>query len=576
MAGRAACDVALERDVAMTMRDGTALRADIYTPVGAGPYPVLLMRTPYDKSVAEFESLLHPEWYARQGFIVVTQDVRGCFASDGEFEPFVHEFDDGVDTIKQCAALPTSNGKVGMYGFSYPGTTQLFPATRGPEALKAIAPAFTNDGVYEDWCYKNGAFQQCLSQVWAAGLAIAVAFRKGVPADWRPAFKAFAGLPGEYDHLPLTDHPSLPRDFAPFYYEWLDHPTFDDYWQRWHLGDRYGDITIPALHLVGWYDLFIEGTIRNYQGLLASGGSALARNNQKLVVGPWYHQPWAPAMGELDFGDAARARLDELMVRWYDHWLKGEDNGIMDEPRVSLFVMGANRWREADSFPLPETNFTRYHLHSGGRANSLNGDGALSTEEPGNELCDIFVCNPFWEVPSLGGKGGGPASIAPMGPADQRPVEARPDVLVYTTEVLSGDVEVTGPVDIELYASSSADDTDFTVKLVDVYPDGRAINLCDSILRASFREGNEAPTPIEPDAVNRYAFRVGHTSNLFAAGHRIRLEVSSMNFPLYERTLNHFRTTRDGRYEDGQTATQKVFHDAARPSRLILPIIPDP
>lgn len=281
-------------------------------------------------------------------------------------------------------------------------------------------------------------------------------------------------------------------------------------------------------------------------------------------------------MGALDFGDEARARLDDLMVRWYDHWLKGEENGIMNEPRISLFVMGANRWRETDSFPLPETRFTRYYLHSGGRANSLNGDGALSSEEPGDELSDIYVCNPFWEVPSLGGKGGGPPSIAPMGPADQRPVEARPDVLVYTTDVLTHDVELTGPVEIELYASSSADDTDFAVKLIDVHPDGRAINLCDSIMRASFRDGNEAPAPIEPDTVYRYGFRLGHTSNMFAKGHRIRLEVSSTNFPLYERTLNHFRVTRDGRYEDGRNATQKVFHDATRPSCLILPVIPSP
>lgn len=219
MGGRAACEVTLERDVAMTMRDGAKLRADIYTPVGSGPYPVLLMRSPYDKSVSEFESLLPPEWYARQGFILVIQDVRGCFESEGDFEPFAHEFDDGVDTIEHCARLAKANGTVGMYGFSYPGTTQLFAATRAPEALKAIAPAFTNDGIYEDWCYKNGAFQQCLSQVWATGLAIAEAFRRGEPADWRPAFKAFGGLPAEYDHLPLTDHPSLPRRFAPFYYE---------------------------------------------------------------------------------------------------------------------------------------------------------------------------------------------------------------------------------------------------------------------------------------------------------------------------------------------------------------------
>ncbi len=567
-------EVEVERDVAMRMRDGVDLLADIYTPAGEGPFPVLLLRSPYDKSTSEYFSLLHPEWYARHGFIVVTQDTRGCYASGGRFEPFHHETADGVDTIAQCAALPKSSGKVGMYGFSYPGLTQLFPATQRPPALAAIAPTLTCDGLYQDWMHRNGVLQLAFVQTWAAALAIPEAFRHGGEADIRPALKALNAIAADYDHLPLTTHPGLGERFAPFYKEWLSHPTFDDYWRQWHLADRYGDIAVPAIHIGGWYDIFVEGTIRNFVGLSRGAATPEARAAQKLVIGPWYHQPWGPIMAQTNFGPEGATRVDETVLRWYEHWLMGVDNGIMREPRVSLFMMGANRWRHADAFPLPESRYESWYLHSGGRANSLSGDGVLDRTAPGDEHCDIYVCDPLYPVASLGGRSCCPAELAPMGPMDQRPVEMRPDVLVYTSGQLAEDLEVTGPVDIVLYASSTADDTDFAAKLVDVFPDGRAINLVDGILRASFRDSLSDPTPIEPGRINRYAFRIGHTCNLFRPGHRIRLEIAGTNFPLYERTLNHFRRDRDGGYRDARTATQKVFHDSMRPSYLVLSVIP--
>lgn len=565
--------VEVARDVAMAMRDGTRLLADIYTPAGPGPFPVLLMRSPYDKSTSEYFSLLHPEWYARHGLIVVSQDVRGCFASEGAFNPFHGEAEDGVDTIRHCAALPKANGRVGMYGFSYPGIVQLMAAIHLPAGLAAIAPAFTCDGTYADWTYKNGVLQLAFAQSWASALAVPEAFRRGDDADIARALGAAGAIAGSYGHLPIDDHPLIDRRFAPFYYDWLAHPRHDDYWRPFDIAGRYGEIDIPALHLGGWYDIFVEGTIRNFQGLRAGARTPAARAAQRLVIGPWYHQPWSRMTGDLDFGAAGRNHTDELIVRWYRKWLAGADDGIGSEPPVHVYVMGAERWRADADFPPPGIRPARLHLRGGGRANAIDGDGRLDAEAPGDEPCDLYIVDPLAPVPSAGGRSCCPAELAPMGPRDQRAVEARPDVLVYTGPVLERDLEIVGPVDVVLYAAATSDDTDFAVKLVDVHPCGRAINLVDGILRASHRETGVPPSPIEPDRVYRYAFRVGHTAALFKAGHRVRLEVAGTNFPQYERTLNHFRVDRHGGYRDARTATVRLFHDADRPSHVVLPVV---
>ncbi|MEE8171588.1 MAG: CocE/NonD family hydrolase, partial [Alphaproteobacteria bacterium] len=459
-------EVGVETGVAMKMRDGIELQADVYTPKESGEYPVLLLRLPYDKTVALVEGLMHPEWYARHGYIVVSQDTRGRGAAGGDFRPFHDECNDGVDTIKACAKLAKSNGKVGTYGFSYSGQTQLLPAVKRPKGFTTMVPAFTSDGVYDDWTFKNGALHQAFVQSWAAYLAINETFRKGKPTDVRPAIQRLTGICATYDHLPLTNHPDLPKKFNSFYYEWLKHPTYDAYWKKWQTSDRYGEIDVPALHIGGWYDIFVEGNIRNFLGLREGAKTDEARAGQKLVIGPWYHMPWTQAMGEMDFGREARNHTDELMLRWFDHWLRGADNGIMEEPRVSVFVMGANKWRQADEWPFKNTKFTKFYMHSGGRANSLNGDGSLSRQEPGEEPHDIYVSNPNYPVQSLGGRSCCIAALSPMGPMDQRPVETRNDVLVFSSARLAQDVAVIGPVEATLYASSSADDTDFTVKLV--------------------------------------------------------------------------------------------------------------
>jgi len=567
-------EIGVEIGVAMKMRDGVELSADVYTPKEDGDYPVLLIRLPYDKTVAEGQALMHPEWYARHGYIVVSQDVRGRGASGGDFRPFHDETNDGVDTIKACVKLKKSNGQVGMYGFSYPGQTQLLPAAKRPKGFATMVPALTSDGVYDDWTYKNGVLHQAFVQSWSAYLAINEVFRKGKPNEVRGIIQNLTAVCGSHDHLPLTNHPNLPKKYNSFYHEWLKHPTYDAYWKKWQTADRYGEIDVPALHIGGWYDIFVEGTIRNYIGLRDGAKTEEARAGQKLVIGPWYHMPWTQAMGEMDFGREARNHTDELMIRWFDHWLRGEANGIMEDPPVSVFVLGANKWRQADQWPLKATKFTKFFMHSGGRANSLNGDGRLSRREPGDEPHDIYVHDPHYPVQSMGGRSCCIAALTPMGPQDQRPVETRNDVLVFTTAPLAQDLAVIGPVDAVLYASSTADDTDFTVKLVDVYPDGRAINVVDAIQRASHRDGSEKPTAIKPNEIYEYKFRVGSTAIRFSKGHRIRIEIASSNFPTFERNLNKFRKKMDGGYYDGFVATQRFFHDSEHPSHVVLPLVP--
>lgn len=566
--------VEVAREVAMTMRDGVRLMADVYTPTGPGPYPVLLMRSPYDKTTSEYFSILHPEWYARQGLIVVSQDVRGCFTSEGTFNPFHGEAEDGVDTIAACRRLPKANGRVGMYGFSYPGIVQLMAAIHRPDGLAAIAPSFTCDGTYADWTYRHGVLQLAFAQSWASALAVPEAFRRGSDSDIATALNAAGAIAGSYGHLPLDDHPLIDRRFAPFYYDWLAHPLHDGFWRPFDIAGRYGEIDIPALHLGGWYDIFVDGTIRNFQGLRAGARSAAARVAQRLVIGPWYHQPWSRATGDLDFGPSGRNRTDELVVRWYRRWLADDDDGIGSEPASNVYVMGADRWRTDDDFPPKDMWPTRLYLRGGGRANAIDGDGLLEAAAPGaDEPHDIYVVDPFAPVPSAGGRSCCPAELAPMGPRDQRAIEARPDVLVFTGAVLERDLEIVGPVDVVLHASATTDDTDFAVKLVDVHPCGRAINLVDGILRASHREPSAAPTPIEPDRVYRYAFRVGNTAARFRAGHRVRVEIAGTNFPLYERTLNAFRADRHGGYRDARAASVRLFHDAGRPSHVTLPVV---
>jgi putative CocE/NonD family hydrolase len=511
-----------------------------------------------------------------RGYAVVIQDVRGRHASDGEWYPYVNEARDGYDTIDWIASQPWSDGAVGMFGISYHGATQWLAATEAHPALKAIVPGVTADSYYDSWTYLGGVFQLFWISGWASGFVLDdFAPRserhpeaRALLREWRRDPFAIA------NHLPLGDMPAL-REVCDYYYDWLEHPTYDDYWKSFAPREKYDRITVPALNQGGWYDGFIRATLRNYEDIQEQGGSELARSQQHLVVGPWLHQALPePSAGNGYFGPSASgAAIDwhGMQIAWFDRWLRGEDNGVDTDPSAYLFVMGANEWRAEEAWPPPDAETMTLFLRSGGRANSLNGDGELSADPPAvSESPDHFLYNPANPVPTKGGAHlGGVPTLFQVGVQDQRGVESRGDVLVYTSDPLERDTEVTGYVTLDLWAATTAEDTDWTGKLVDVHPDGRTLNVCDGILRASYRDSLETPSLVKSGEICQLRVEVGPTAMLFRKGHRIRLEVSSSNFPAYAR---HTGSPHDQSAEM-TPATQTVLHDADHPSALQLPVL---
>ncbi|MWK35222.1 CocE/NonD family hydrolase [Actinomadura sp. J1-007] len=561
------------------MRDGTVLRSNVFTPKGEGDFPVILMRLPYNKEGAEDFLYDKPTRYAAACYVVVVQDVRGQYKSDGTFYPFRDEATDGYDTIEWAARLPHANGKVGMYGFSYPGLTQWMPATLRPPHLTTIVPAFTSSDYYDGWTYEGGALYQSFTQSWplmylangAVGkLPDGAEIRKQMGQASRELFSKW------YWSLPLNEFPPLyPKDkrIAPYYYDWVKHPSNDAYWKRWSIRTRYPQVTVPSLNLGSWYDIFLDGTAENLAGMQAKGGSETARKGSKLLLGPWTHGGSGRNVGAVDFGPNAVLDVPALHLRWFDHWLKGKPNGVDKDPAVKVFVMGANKWRTAPTWPIPGTVNTKYYLHSAGGANTLTGDGTLSTSPPaaGETATDRYRYDPDDPVPSFGGRF--QASV-PGGPHDQRLIEQRPDVLVYSTPPLAKDTEATGPISVTLYASSTARDTDWTAKLTDVSPDGTSMLIQHGVQRARYRTSLERPSLIKPGEIYKYTIKVWPTGNVFKAGHRIRLEISSSNFPMYDRNPNTGH--RFGTDAETRVAGQTIYHDADHPSSIELPIIPKP
>lgn len=561
----------IERGVTMKTRDGVTLRADIYRPGADGSYPVLLQRTPYDKNNAADFALQA----AARGYIVVVQDVRGRYTSDGEWYPFKHEVEDGYDTVEWAASLPGSNGTVGMFGGSYVGATQMLAAMAHPPHLKGICPVVTASNYHENWTYQGGAFEQWFNESWSSGLA-----QDTMNRTIRAATNA-----RQADHvLPLKQFPvfnlgniaggaALTQSLAPYYLDWLAHPTYDAYWKQWAIDENYAQIQVPALTVAAWYDIFQGGSIRNYEGLRDRAGNEEARKQQRLLVTVGGHAGVGQKIGAVDFGPAA-AEFNEgtITLDWYDFLFKGEENQFShDDKPVRIFVMGDNEWRDEAEWPLKRAAETKYYLHSAGKANTLAGDGALTTTAPKTEAADSYVYNPANPVPTVGGPlccDG--AHLAP-GPQDQNEVEVRKDVLVYTTAPLESDVEVTGPVTLDLFAKSSAVDTDFTAKLVDVSPEGFARNLTEGILRARFRESTATAKPLQPGKPVELHVDLWSTSNVFKKGHRIRLEVSSSNFPRFDRNLNTGKSAAEE--TKLATATNAVLHDAEHPSALVLPVV---
>ena len=573
--------IQVEFDVPVPMRDGVRLFADVYRPAGGGAHPVLLQRTPYDKSSPGAASgRLDAVRAARSGYAVVVQDVRGRYRSEGEFYPFANESRDGCDTVEWAAAQAWSTGRVGMYGGSYVGATQWLAALARPPHLAAIAPSVTSHDYYEGWTYQGGALQLNFTLSWALSLVL---FNAGhLARRFGDLGTEVARLTRALDHfdetarcLPPEAAPALARrELAPYWHDWLAHPGNDDYWRRWNIESRHHTLDLPALHCGGWYDVFLGGTLRNFTGMRENAASETARAGQRLIVGPWYHDRPDSRIGEVDFGVGAAGEsidLDGRTLRFFDRWLRDEDHGYSDEAPIDLFVMGANEWRKEGEWPLAGARFVRHFLHSGGRARSLAGDGVLDTTAPGAEPADHFLHDPRDPVPTRGGALCCHDPGVPYGAFDQREVERRADVLVYTSAALEAPVEVIGPVTLVLHAASSAPDTDFTAKLVDVAPCGRAINLCDGIVRARYRGSTSRAEPIAPGRVYEYRIDLGATANRFLPGHRIRVEIASSNFPRFDRNPN---TGEPARGEvDLRPAMQSVRHDEHCPSHLLLPIV---
>ncbi len=561
--------VTIERGVAVKMRDGVNLRADIYRPKADGQFAVLLQRTPYDKRNAgdfAFEA-------ASQGFVAIVQDVRGRYSSEGEWYTFKHESDDGYDTVEWAAALPYSNGKVGMWGGSYVGATQMLAAIAHPPHLAGICPVVTASNYHDNWTYQGGAFEQWFDQSWTSGLAQDT-LNRAVGKNTN-AMLGVAKLPlNSYPLFNFSDTSNVPLGasaLAPYFLDWLAHPSYDDYWKQISIEEHYADIKVPALHIAAWYDIFQGGSLRNYMGIKARGGSDAARHGQHLLVTIGGHAGGGRKIGDVDFGPAAAEyEENDLTLKWYQYLFQGVQNEFAGKA-VKVFVMGANQWREEDDWPLARAQSTKYFLHSAKGASSLRGDGNLSAAAPRSEPADHFVYDPANPAPTIGGPLCCDGWHQPAGPRDQRAVEARDDVLVYSTPPFAQDTEVTGPVSLELFAQSSAVDTDFEAKLVDVGPDGFAQNLTEGIIRARYRNSQEKPELMNPGQIYKFVIDLWSTSDVFMKGHALRLEISSSNFPRFDRNLNTGETQAAAqRYV---SATNTVYHDAEHPSALILPIV---
>jgi len=546
------------------MRDGVLLMADLYRPRSEGTFPVLLERTPYDR---KGESSMAYE-LASHGYVVLVEDTRGRYASGGEFYPFRDESQDGFDTVEWAARLLHSNGKVGMFGGSYVGATQMLAAMAQPPHLVAIFPYLTGSDYYDGWTYQNGVLMQWFTSSWTSILAVDT-LRRRVSDDSKP--KAWVTT------LPVENYPLImlpaPGSVAPYFRDWITHEQSDAYWRRWRVSDHYREMKVKGLHAAGWHDLFLSGSIKNYTGLHNEASAPEVREGQRLLIGPWAHTPTSPEgkVGDVTFGKSAVLDMTGTALKWFDYALKGQQNEYAGATPVRIFVMGDNVWRDEREFPLARTRYTKYYLHSTRGANGPTSDGELSLTAPGTDPPDQFDYDPNNPVPTIGGRLCCGLALPP-GPFDQRPNETRPDVLIYSTPKLQQDLEVTGFISLDIYASTSAVDTDFTALVADVDQSGYARFLTDGVVRARYRSGNESPEQIVPGKVYKYTIDLWATSNLFKRDHRLRLYISSSNFPRFNRNLN------TGELMFGASrmvqAHQTVFHNSKYSSALTLPVIP--
>ena len=585
--------VIIQKSRMIPMRDNIRLSTDLYVPKNKeGKLPVILIRTPYNKNVFRNKEKKHiAHFFSSQGYIVAVQDCRGKFESEGIYSPPAgNEANDGYDTVDWLTKQDWSNGKVGTFGCSYPGETQMVQAPLMHPGLAAMIPQAAGgvigaaNGRYNYWAgFKGGVLDHAASISWYFRAAHKYSYKPppgltdteilNIREFFNPAVTKLPDIDLEQLnwYLPLID---VMNEAGAPPNDWVDLITkdFGDSW--WHdvMGFYNGNekFNTPAIHMSSWYDFSVEETLFASNYFRENAVSKSATENQFVIIAPTGHCDFDGAdentqVGELYIGDA---RFDYLgtYLKWFDYWLKAQENSVTDMPKVQYYTMGKNQWQSADAWPLPETKFAKYYLHSNGSANSRYGNGRLSLKLPKNELPDIYIYDPGNPVPTLGG-----SRSEPPGAFDQATVEIRNDVLVYSTPILKKGIEITGPITLIIYVSSSAKDTDFTAKLVDVYPDGKAYNIQDTIFRSRYRDGFTKKVWMKEDEVYKIQLNLNAASNYFASGHIIRLQVSSSNFPMYERNLN----TGGNNYDETEwiVAENTIHHSKEYPSHIILPII---
>lgn len=547
--------VKVELNQRIKMRDGVELSADIYRPDEAGKFPVVLQRTPYGRQGAA-TTATH---FAQHGYVYVSMDVRGRGDSGGEFVPWRNEGADGYDAIEWCGRQAWSNGKVGTTGLSYAAYDQWLAAVRQPPHLAAMfVHSPMSDPFVDIWLAGPGGLPTPMQIGWFYRTSQRT--RPDMTAiDWGKL----------YWHVPLY---TLDEETGRAMVNWkqvIDHSQLSDWWSPMRYQNQYDRVSVPVLHLSGWYDDTLVATPLNFAGMTARGKGEKVRETQRMIIGPWPHSNrLSSKLGEVDFGPSAQMDAESLELRWFDRWLKGVANGVDQEPPVRVFVMGENRWHDEQEWPLARTRWTKFYLHSKGSANTLTGDGSLSTSLPGEEEpADKYEDDPENPVPFITD-----ANFSQVGgPDDYRAVEGRKDVLVYTSEPLAEDTTVCGPITAQIYAASSAVDTDFMAKLLDVRPDGFAQRLNDGMVRARFRDGMNRPSLIKPQQIYLYEINLWDTCQMFGKGHRIRVEVSSSAFPKYDRNPNTGEAL--GKTTRWLKASQTILHDRQHPSSVILPIV---
>jgi putative CocE/NonD family hydrolase len=566
--------IIVERDVAVPMRDGVLLRADVYRPAQGGPHPVLLSRTPYDKSQPFAPGVMpDPLQATAAGYVFVMSDTRGRYASDGEFTPFVNEREDGYDTVEWAAAQGWSDGNVGMIGGSYIGYTQWMAAAAAPPHLRAIAPVVATSDLHGAWVGEGGASSLWFNVSWLLSSLGPDVLARRAPGDTARAAQLTKAIDRMGDHLPAlpgaVDEALDDAFVGDIYRSWLAHPTRDAFWRDLSPREAHPRIQVPTFNVGGWYDVFLGGSLDNAVGMWAKGATEASRDGTRLIVGPWRHAipSLADPAGDVVFGlDSTGAGMDMpgLQLRFFDRWLKGSQPSPADDARVRLFIMGENRWRNESEWPLSRAVDTPFYLRANGR---------LDRGRPaGDEAADTFTADPNDPVPTIGGNLCCWQLVLQPGAYDQRPVEARADVLVYSTEPLAEDVEVTGNLVAHVFVASTAPDFDVTAKLVDVEPNGFARNVAEGIRRVRYRLGTEREVLLPAGEVAEIEVDLLATANRFLAGHRIRLEIAASNWPRFDRNPQTGGVIAEA--TELRPARQTIFHDAAHPSRINLPIVP--